>query len=77
MAVAPDAPAHCGSGNPAGWIGHSRASSHMDAPLITLDPAANTTDVYALFESGRVKGLVAALGVYPPGARYRTEQVQF
>ena len=23
------------------------ASSHMDAPLITLDPAANTTDVYA------------------------------
>ena len=23
------------------------ASSHMDAPLITLDDAANTTDVYA------------------------------
>src|SRR5262245_60498658 len=23
------------------------ASSHMDAPSITLDPAANTTDVYA------------------------------
>ena len=23
------------------------ASSHMDAPLIILDPAANTTDVYA------------------------------
>ena len=25
----------------------ARASSHMDAPLITLDDAANTTDVYA------------------------------
>ena len=25
----------------------ARASSHMDAPLIVLDPAANTTDVYA------------------------------
>ena len=25
----------------------AQASSHMDAPLITLDPAANTTDVYA------------------------------
>jgi hypothetical protein len=23
------------------------ASSHMDAPLITLDDAANTTDVYS------------------------------
>src|SRR5262245_60886487 len=23
------------------------ASSHMDAPLVTVDPAANTTDVYA------------------------------
>ena len=26
------------------------ASSHMDAPLITLDPAANTTDVYAFVD---------------------------
>ena len=27
--------------------GTAFASSHMDAPLITLDDAANTTDVYA------------------------------
>jgi Domain of unknown function (DUF4331) len=42
------------------------ASSHMDAPLITLDDAANTTDVYAFVqeENGR-KALVTALGVYP------------
>ena len=42
------------------------ASSHMDAPLIVLDPAANTTDVYAFvqIENG-VKTLVTALGVYP------------
>jgi hypothetical protein len=42
------------------------ASSHMDAPLIVLDPAANTTDVYAFVqeENGR-KSLVTALGVYP------------
>jgi len=26
------------------------ASSHMDAPLIILDPAANTTDVYAFVD---------------------------
>ena len=38
----------------------------MDAPLITLDDAANTTDVYAFVqqENGR-KVLVTALGVYP------------
>src|SRR5215475_13607018 len=42
------------------------ASSHMDAPLITLDPAANTTDVYAFVQNeGGVKTLVTALGVYP------------
>src|SRR5262245_49852470 len=44
------------------------ASSHMDAPLITLDPAANTTDVYAfVVDRGRngLKSLVVALGVYP------------
>ena len=42
------------------------ASSHMDAPLITLDPAANTTDVYAFVDQeGGVKSLVTALGVYP------------
>ncbi|MDD5200510.1 MAG: DUF4331 domain-containing protein [Terrimicrobiaceae bacterium] len=44
----------------------SRASSHMDAPLITLDPAANTTDVYAFVQvKNGVKSLVTALGVYP------------
>jgi Domain of unknown function (DUF4331) len=42
------------------------ASSHMDAPLITLDPSANTTDVYAFVqEENGVKVLVTALGVYP------------
>src|SRR5688572_33095796 len=42
------------------------ASSHMDAPLITLDPAANTTDVYAFVDQdGDQKSLVLALGVYP------------
>jgi hypothetical protein len=38
----------------------------MDAPLITLDPAANTTDVYAFVQTkGGMKSLVTALGVYP------------
>jgi hypothetical protein len=42
------------------------ASSHMDAPLITLDSAANTTDVYAFVrEEYGGKSLVTALGVYP------------
>lgn len=43
------------------------ASSHMDAPLITKDPAANTTDVYAFVGDDGVGGkrLVTALGVYP------------
>ena len=42
------------------------ASSHMDAPLIVLDPAANTTDVYAFVDEDHgVKTLVTALGVYP------------
>src|ERR1043166_8796978 len=42
------------------------ASSHMDAPLITLDPSANTTDVYAFVqEDNGTKTLVTALGVYP------------
>ncbi len=44
-----------------GW-----ASSHMDAPLITLDDAANTTDLYAfLSDSGGVKHLTTALAVFP------------
>ena len=42
------------------------ASSHMDAPLITLDDAANTTDVYA-FRSAQdgVQYLTTAVSVYP------------
>ncbi|MEO1251314.1 MAG: DUF4331 domain-containing protein [Pseudomonadota bacterium] len=43
------------------------ASSHMDAPLITFDDAANTTDVYA-FLSEDAKGqlyLTTALSVFP------------
>src|SRR5262245_15739671 len=42
------------------------ASSHMDAPLIILDDAANTTDVYAFVSQkfGR-KYLTTALAVYP------------
>ena len=46
--------------------GPALASSHMDAPLITLDDAANTTDVYAFVSMQRgMKSLVTALGVYP------------
>lgn len=42
------------------------ASSHMDAPLIILDDAANTTDVYAFVSyRGGVKYLTTALAVYP------------
>ena len=42
------------------------ASSHMDAPLATFDPPANTTDVYAFVDQdGGAKNLVVALGVYP------------
>lgn len=43
------------------------ASSHMDAPAITLDDAANTTDVYAFVsrdENGR-NYLTTAVSVYP------------
>ena len=44
----------------------SIASSHMDAPLITNDPAANTADVYAfLDEENGTKVLQTALTVYP------------
>ena len=47
-------------------LGSALASSHMDAPLITLDPAANTTDVYAFVSQvNGVKYLTAALAVYP------------
>jgi hypothetical protein len=42
-------------------------SSHMDAPLVTLDDAANTTDVYAFVskDADGEKYLTTALGVYP------------
>jgi hypothetical protein len=44
----------------------TRASSHMDAPLITLDHAANTTDVYAfVVVRNNQKFLNVALAVYP------------
>jgi hypothetical protein len=48
------------------WPAPAQASSHMDAPLITLDDAANTTDVYAFVSQrfGR-KYLTTALAVYP------------
>ena len=43
------------------------ASSHMDAPLITLDDAANLTDVYAFVSPapGGGKYLSLAMSVYP------------
>lgn len=45
----------------------ARASSHMDAPLVTVDPAANTTDVYAFLTQNAFgqKFLTTALAVYP------------
>ena len=44
--------------------GAALASSHMDAPLITLDDAANTTDVYAFLSSrGGEKYLSTTLAV--------------
>ena len=44
----------------------ANASSHQDAPLITFDDAANTTDVYAfLTERDGTKYLFAGLAVYP------------
>jgi hypothetical protein len=42
------------------------ASSHMDAPIATADPAANTTDVYAFVSvKNGVKYLTTAVAVYP------------
>lgn len=43
------------------------ASSHMDAPSITFDDAANTTDVYAFLSKGAdgEEYLTTALAVYP------------
>jgi len=49
-------------------LGQALASSHMDAPLITLDDPANTTDVYVFrsqSEDGQTQYLTAALAVYP------------
>lgn len=46
--------------------GALHASSHMDAPLITFDDAANTTDVYAFrSDDGETSYLSTALAVYP------------
>jgi len=48
------------------FAGQASASSHMDAPLVTLDPAANTTDVYAFVDQdGDDRSLVLGLSVYP------------
>jgi hypothetical protein len=48
-------------------IAPARASSHMDAPLITLDAAANTTDVYAFLSQNTFgqKYLSTAVAVFP------------
>ena len=47
-------------------VAPASASSHMDAPLVTLDDAANTTDVYAFVsERGGSKYLTTAIAVYP------------
>jgi hypothetical protein len=49
-------------------IAPASASSHMDAPLITLEPAANTTDVYAFVSQNPKNGqqyLTTAVAVYP------------
>lgn len=46
----------------------ARASSHQDAPLVILDPAANTTDVYAFLHNRESDGapvLATSLAVYP------------
>jgi len=44
----------------------AQASSHMDAPLISLDDPANTTDVYAFkSKAGGADYLTTALAVYP------------
>jgi hypothetical protein len=48
--------------------GSAGASSHMDAPLVVLEPAANTTDVYAFLSEhsgSSEKYLTTALAVYP------------
>lgn len=50
------------------FTGAVHASSHMDAPLITFDDAANTTDVYAFVSRDPQTGqdyLTTALSVYP------------
>ena len=48
------------------WPTLAMGSSHMDAPLITLDDAANTTDVYAFVsQHNGMKHLTTALAVYP------------
>jgi Domain of unknown function (DUF4331) len=45
---------------------HALASSHMDAPLITFDDPANTTDVYGFVsQRGGQKYLTTAVALYP------------
>ena len=48
-------------------VAPSYASSHMDAPLITYDDPANTTDVYAFVSEDEdgYETLTTALAVYP------------
>jgi Domain of unknown function (DUF4331) len=44
----------------------SRASSHMDAAMTTLNPAENSTDIYAFVSmKGGVKYLTTAFALYP------------
>ena len=44
----------------------AQASSHMDAPLISLDPAGNTADVYAFKSNeGGISYLTTALTAFP------------
>src|SRR5215468_2340197 len=65
-------PTHCLALGAAFFLGIAAtvpagASSHMDAPLITLDPALNTTDVYAFIsqDAQGQKYLTTALAVFP------------
>ena len=56
----------CGCAAALLFAASAQASSHMDAPLVTLDPSANTTDVYAFrSDAGGVQYLTTAVAVYP------------
>ena len=60
-------------------IGAAQASSHMDAPLITRDPAANTTDVYGFVQNRErnEESCHRAGRVSPRGTGRRTKQYNF